>query len=158
MKAFIEDLRTQRIYRIAAGYLVSSWLILQIAALLSSALGLPNWTLKAVLALLLVGLGAALIIGLRIDVRAARRASAETKRLPKRPHLIFLPIATLFIVVGGTLIVSLFLDANQAATPPDWALQSSGQATVSGTPIPDITLPDGVHVSLGAQEDRKSVV
>ncbi len=152
MKAFIEDLRTQRIYRIAAGYLVSSWLILQIAALLSSALGLPNWTLKAVLALLLVGLGAALIIGLRIDVRAARRASAETKRLPKRPHLIFLPIATLFIVVGGTLIVSLFLDANQAATPPDWALQSSGQATVSGTPIPDITLPDGVHVSLGAQE------
>jgi hypothetical protein len=38
---------TQRIYRIAAGYLVSSCLILQIAAVLSSALSLPSWTLKA---------------------------------------------------------------------------------------------------------------
>ena len=152
MKAFFEDLRTQRIYRIAAGYLVSSWLILQIVALLSSALGLPNWTLKAVLALLLVGLGASLIVGWRIDVRAARLVSAETKRLPRRTHLIFLPIATLFIVVGGILIFSVFLDVNQAAKPADWALQSSGQATGSGTPIPDIALPDGTHVSLGAQE------
>ena len=53
MKAFLEELRTQHIYRIAAGYMVASWLILQIASLLCSALSLPNWTLKAILALLL---------------------------------------------------------------------------------------------------------
>jgi hypothetical protein len=43
--------------------MVSSWLILQIVSLFCSALGLPSWTLKAILALLLVGFGAALIIG-----------------------------------------------------------------------------------------------
>jgi hypothetical protein len=71
VKAFLEEVRTQHIYRIAAGYMVSSWLILQITSLLCSALGLPNWTLKAILALLLVGFGAALIIGWRIDLRGA---------------------------------------------------------------------------------------
>jgi hypothetical protein len=61
VKAFLDELRTQHIYLIATGYMVSSSLILQIASLLLSALGLPNWTLRAILALLLVGFGAALI-------------------------------------------------------------------------------------------------
>ncbi len=150
MKAFFEELRTHRIYRIAAAYLVSCWLILQIAALLSSALGLPNWTLKAVLAILLAGLGAALIVGWRIDIRVARNAAIKTR--PRRTHLVFLPIAILFILVGSTLIVSVYLDANRTARPSDLVLQPSGQAAESGTPIPDIALPDGTHISVGAQE------
>ena len=83
MKAFIQELRTQYIYRIAAGYLVAAWLILQIAALLCSALGLPNWILKALLALLLVGFGASLIVGWRIDLRAARLAVAGPRDEPE---------------------------------------------------------------------------
>jgi hypothetical protein len=81
VKAFLEDLRTQHIYRIAAGYMVSSWLILQISSLLCSVLGLPNWTLKTILALLLVGFGAALIIGSRLDLRAATNGRRRSKKL-----------------------------------------------------------------------------
>ena len=152
MKAFIDDLRTQRIYRIAAGYLVSSWLILQIAALLVSALSLPSWTLKGVLALLLVGFGAALIIGWRIDLMAALRTPVETRLSPRRTQIIFLPVATLFIIVGAGLIVSVLLDANQAPKPPDLAVQSPSEAIESGTPIPDVMLADGTHLSVGPQE------
>ena len=111
MKAFILQLRTQYIYRIAAGYMVSSWLILQIASLLCSALGLPNWTLKAILALLLVGFGAALIIGSWIDLRAARLAAAGPRQWSRKVHLVFWPAGAMLIVGGTTLVVSAFLDA-----------------------------------------------
>jgi len=74
--------------------MVSSWLILQIASLFCSALGLPSWTLKAILALLLVGFGAALIIGSWIDLRAARLADAGPLRWSGKVHLVFWPLGT----------------------------------------------------------------
>jgi hypothetical protein len=102
VKAFLEELRTQHIYRIAAGYMVSSWLILQIASLLCSALGLPNWTLKAILALLLVGFGAALIIGWRIDLRAARLAAGGSRLRSRKVHFVLWPAAAI-LILGGRL-------------------------------------------------------
>ena len=157
MKAFLEELRTQHIYRIAAGYMVSSWLILQIASLLCSALGLPSWTLKswtlkAILALLLVGFGAAVIIGSWIDLRAARLAAAGPLRWSRKVHLVFWPAGAMLIVGGTTLIVSAFLDANQISKPLSSEVQPSVPAAESGTPIPEIALTDGTHISVGEQE------
>ena len=151
VKAFLEEVRTQHIYRIAAGYMVSS-LILQITSLLCSALGLPNWTLKAILALLLVGFGAALIIGWRIDLRAARLAAAGSRKRSRKVHLVLWPAAAMLIVGGTTLVFSAFLDANQMFKPPSSELQASAPPAESGTPIPDIALTDGTHVSVGEQE------
>ena len=151
MKAFIQELRTQYIYRIAAGYLVAAWLILQIAALLSSALGLPNWTLKALLALLLVGFGASLIVGWRIDLRAARLAVADPRERTRSVHLALWPVAVILIFGGIALAFFAFLDANQLSRPAGTELETSAPAE-SGTPIPEIVLADGTHVSLGKQE------
>ena len=152
MKAFILELRTQYIYRIAAGYMVSSWLILQIASLLCSALGLPNWTLKAILALLLVGFGAALIIGSWIDLRAARLAAAGPRQWSRKVHLVFWPAGAMLIVGGTTLVVSALLDASQISKPPSSELQTSAPPAESETPIPEIALTDGTRVSLGEQQ------
>jgi hypothetical protein len=151
LKEFIQELRTQYIYRIAAGYLVSAWLLLQIAALLCSALGLPNWILKALLALLLVGCGACLIIGWRIDLRAARVTVANRRGRTRSVHLVLWPAAAMLIVGGMTLAVLAFLDANRSSQPVRTELQTS-PAMESGTPVPEIVLTDGTRVLLGKQE------
>ena len=154
MKAFFDDLRTQRIYRIAAGYLVSSWLVLQIASVITSALGLPSWTLKATLALLLMGFGAALLIGWRIDMRLARISPGQADQPSQQYQLIFLSLAGLSAVCGVALSISTFFDATQAAVKPAEAALQSPTATPeeSSTPIPDIVLADGTRVSVGDQE------
>jgi hypothetical protein len=126
--------------------LVSAWLILQIAALLCSALGLPNWILKALLALLLGGCGACLIIGWRIDLRAARLTVASRRGRTRSLHLVLWPAAAMLIVGGMILVVFAFLDANQLSKPASTELQTSA-AMESGTPIPEITLTDGTRVS-----------
>ncbi len=132
--------------------MVSSWLILQIASLLCSALGLPNWTLKAILALLLVGFGAALIVGSWIDLRTARLAVGGPRQWSRKVHLVFWPAGAMLIIGGTTLVVSAFLDANQTSKPLSVEVQSAVPPAESGTPIPEIVLTDGTRVSLGEQQ------
>ena len=52
---FYQELRSRRIYRIAGGYIVSAWIVLQVASILVPGLELPTWTIKAVLGLLARG-------------------------------------------------------------------------------------------------------
>ncbi len=109
--------------------------------------------MKAILALLLAGFGVALIIGSWIDLRAASLATAGPRQRSRKVHLILWPAGAMLIVGGTTLIVSAFLDANQPAKSPTSEVQTaSPAATESSTPIPEITLSDGTHVSVGEQE------
>jgi hypothetical protein len=89
--------------------MVSSWLILQIASLLCSALALRNCTLKAILALLLVGFGAALFID--FAGQPVLRLTVRDKGY-RKVHLIFWPAAAMLILGGTTLVSFRFL------TPP----------------------------------------
>ena len=72
MKEFFQELRSKRIYRVAAGYIVSAWVILQVAAIVIPSLDLPSWSMKAVLDVLLLGFVPALLLGWHLDVRRAR--------------------------------------------------------------------------------------
>ncbi len=60
--SFFSELRRRNVYRVAALYVISSWLLLQVADVLTSILTLPEWTGKLVLLLLLLGFPIALIL------------------------------------------------------------------------------------------------
>ena len=81
MKEFFQELRSKRIYRVAGGYIVSAWVILQVAAIVSPSLDLPSWTIKAVLDVLLLGFVPALLLGWHLDLRRGR---AERSSLLKK--------------------------------------------------------------------------
>jgi len=74
VKGFFQEVQSKRIYRIGAGYIVSAWVILQVAAIVSPSLELPSWTMKGVLDVLLLGFVPALLLGWHLD---RGRASAE---------------------------------------------------------------------------------
>ncbi|MEM1371171.1 MAG: hypothetical protein AAGG72_02965 [Pseudomonadota bacterium] len=52
---FFGELKRRNVIRMAALYAVGSWLILQVAELLAEALAVPDWTLRFILMLLLLG-------------------------------------------------------------------------------------------------------
>ncbi len=60
--SFISELKQRNVIRAAMLYAVASWLILQAADLIGSLLGLPDWTTRFVLLLLLLGFPVALVI------------------------------------------------------------------------------------------------
>ena len=81
MKEFFQELQSKRIYRVAGGYLVSAWVILQVAAIVFPSLELPSWTMKVVLDVLLLGFAPALLLGWHLDLRRGR---AERSSLLKK--------------------------------------------------------------------------
>jgi len=72
VKGFFQELQTKRIYRVAGGYIVSAWVILQVAAIVFPSLEFPGWAMKVVLDVLLLGFVPALLLGWQLDLRRAR--------------------------------------------------------------------------------------
>ena len=59
-KNFFADLRRRNVHKVAIAYAVIAWLLIQVA--LIPAFEVPSWTIKALIALLLVGFAVVIFI------------------------------------------------------------------------------------------------
>src|SRR5881392_2262633 len=68
MSGFFEELKRRKVYRVAAAYIIAAGFIIQIGSAVFPAWELPNWTLRLVVVLLLMGFPIALILAWAYDV------------------------------------------------------------------------------------------
>src|SRR5438552_13857044 len=97
MSGFFEELQRRKVYRVAAGYIVAAGFLIQIASAAFPAWELPNWSLRLVIALLLIGFPIALILAWAYDITAQGIQITPTTGAHRRRNLILL-IATAVIV------------------------------------------------------------
>ena len=100
MTGFFEEVKRRKVYRVAAAYIIAAGGIIQLASATFPAWELPNWSLRLVILLLLVGFPIALILAWAFDITAQGiRATPDTAapRTRRRRNMIML-IATGVIV------------------------------------------------------------
>src|SRR6266566_1806347 len=100
MSGFFEELQRRKVYRVAAAYIIAAGFIIQIGSAVFPAWELPNWTLRFVVVLLLIGFPIALILGWAYDVTPQGIRATPTTSAPgthRRRNLIML-IATGVVV------------------------------------------------------------
>src|SRR5205814_4928433 len=100
MSNFFEELQRRKVYRVAAAYIIAAGFIIQIGSAVFPAWELPNWTLRLVVVLLLIGFPIALILAWAYDVTAEGIRATPTVSVPgthRRRNLILL-IATGVVV------------------------------------------------------------
>jgi TolB-like protein/Flp pilus assembly protein TadD len=100
MSGFFEELKRRKVYRVAAAYIIAAGFIIQIGSAVFPAWELPNWTLRLVVVLLLIGFPIALILAWAYDVTAEGIRATPIVSVPgthRRRNLILL-IATGVIV------------------------------------------------------------
>src|SRR6476660_1132986 len=68
MSGFFEELQRRKVYRVAAAYVVAAGFLIQIASAAFPAWELPNWTLRLVVVLLLIGFPIAVILAWAYDI------------------------------------------------------------------------------------------
>src|ERR1700740_2023343 len=79
MTGFFEEVKRRKVYRVAAAYIVAAGGIIQLASATCPAWELPNWSLRLVILLLLVGFPIALILAWAFDITPQGiRATPET--------------------------------------------------------------------------------
>src|SRR5438309_6393258 len=100
MSGFFEELQRRKVYRVAAAYIIAAGFIIQVGSAVFPAWELPNWTLRLVVVLLLVGFPIALILAWAYDVTPQGIRPTPTTATPgahRRRNLIML-IATGVVV------------------------------------------------------------
>ena len=100
MSGFFEELQRRKVYRVAAAYVIAAGFIIQIASAVLPAWELPNWTLRLVVVLLLIGFPIALILAWAYDVttQGIRATPAASTPAPHRRRNLILLIAIGVIV------------------------------------------------------------
>ena len=68
MSGFFEELQRRKVYRVAAAYIVAAGFLIQIASAAFPAWELPNWSLRLVIAFLLIGFPIALLLAWAYDI------------------------------------------------------------------------------------------
>src|SRR5437763_8502485 len=91
MSVFFEELQRRKVYRVAAAYIVAAGFLIQIASAAFPAWELPNWSLRLVIVLLLIGFPIALILAWAYDITPhGIQGTPKTPGVHRRRNLILL--------------------------------------------------------------------
>src|SRR5947199_793351 len=104
MTGFFEEVKRRKVYRVAAAYIIAAGGIIQLASATFPAWELPNWSLRLVILLLLVGFPIALIFAWAFDITSQGiQATPDTPapRTRRRRNIIML-IATGVVISAAT--------------------------------------------------------
>src|SRR5207247_1961011 len=95
MSGFLEEVKRRKVYRVAAAYVIAAGGVIQLASAAFPAWELPNWALRLVIALLLLGFPIALVLAWAYDITAQGVRATPTSAVPgshRRRNIIMLVV------------------------------------------------------------------
>src|SRR5216684_2959991 len=109
MSGFFEELQRRKVYRVAAAYIIAAGFIIQIASSTFPAWELPNWSLRLVVALLLIGFPIALILAWAYDVTPQGIRATPTSSAPgthrRRNVIMLIAIGVIISAAAGFFLL-----------------------------------------------------
>jgi TolB-like protein/Tfp pilus assembly protein PilF len=100
MSGFFEEMKRRKVYRVAAAYLIAAGGAIQLASAAFPAWELPNWVLRLVIVLLLMGFPIALILAWAYDITAQGVRATPTSAMPgshRRRNIVMLVVTGVII-------------------------------------------------------------
>jgi TolB-like protein/Tfp pilus assembly protein PilF len=113
MNNFFAELKRRNVYKVAVAYAVVAWLLIQGASIILPTFEAPQWILKVVIFVLIIGFPVALIFAWAFELTPEGLKRTEdvdlTESLTRRTgrKLDFLIIAVLLVVIGGLVFQRL---------------------------------------------------
>jgi TolB-like protein/Tfp pilus assembly protein PilF len=95
MSGFFEEVKRRKVYRVAAAYVIAAGGVIQLASAAFPAWELPNWALRLVIAILLLGFPIALVLAWAYDITAQGVHATPTSPVPgshRRRNIIMLVV------------------------------------------------------------------
>ncbi len=120
--SFLEELRRRNVIRVAALYLVASWLVLQVADILLDAFDVPSWGMRLLVVILTLGFPMVLIFswvfeltpdGLRREADISR--SAETPSTGRKINIL---IIVLLVLAVGVVVLDRVIPETPSSDNP----------------------------------------
>jgi TolB-like protein/Flp pilus assembly protein TadD len=150
---FFAELKRRNVYKVAIAYAVVAWLLMQIATQVFPFLEIPNWAIRLVIMLIVIGFPIALVIAWAFELTPEGLKRTEfADELPKksaRNH------AWLYVViVAGAISVSLFFFGRYTATSKQSGLTALPAKSIAVLPFENLSgNPENAYFADGIQEE-----
>lgn len=142
MSGFFEELQRRKVYRVAAAYIVAAGFLIQMASAAFPAWELPNWSLRLVIALLLIGFPIALILAWAYDItEKGIQATPQTGTHRRRNLILLIVTAVIVSVAAGFFLLPM-------------AVRQQVDKSVAVLPFQNLSSdPENVYFADGIQEE-----
>lgn len=149
--SLLTELKRRKVFKVAAVYAVTAWLLIQITSTIETPLGLPDWSDTLIIVLLGVGFPIALIVSWAFDLTPEGLKATEptTQAAPRAAgtHSINLALQALVLVAVGFLVFNQYL--RQAPGAADASVGArAALATTSGVERTSVLTPPDMQVAI----------
>src|SRR2546421_4047010 len=101
MSGFFEEVKRRKVYRVAVAYVIAAGGIIQLASAAFPAWELPNWSLRLVIAVLLIGFPIALILAWAFDITREGIVTTPTAAPRRQVRRNVIVLATAGVVISA---------------------------------------------------------
>ena len=135
MKDFFVELKRRNVYKVAIAYAIAGWALAQGIAQVFPVFDVPNWVIRLIVALIVIGFPIALIFAWAFEITPEGIKRTEDVD-PARPHRIHGP--WIYIVVAGVILsVSLFFLGRYTA--PEGAITGDENKSIAVLPFASLS-------------------
>jgi len=138
LRNFVGELKRRNVYKVAIAYAVVAWLLMQVASQIFPFFEIPNWAVRLVVLLLIIGFPVAVILAWAFELTPEGLKRAEDVDLSKSVRrktgrkLDFFIIAVLLLVIG----ILLFQRFHPNVSP---AVSSSLEKSIAVLPFENLS-------------------
>jgi len=152
-KKFFGELKRRNVYKVAIAYGVVAWLLMQVASQIFPFFEIPNWAVRLVVLLLVIGFPVALILAWAFELTPEGLKRTEfADELPKKSVRSGAWIYV--VVVAGAISVSLFFFGRYTATSKQSGLIEVPAKSIAVLPFENLSHdPDNTYFADGIQEE-----
>src|SRR4029453_6514674 len=151
-RSFFAELQRRNVYKVAIAYAVIAWLLMQIASQIFPFFEIPNWAVRLVVLLLIIGFPIALIIAWAFEntpegIKLTEAADASGQR-SRGGAWIYI------VVIGAALSVGLFLLGRYSAPARKAASAAVSDKSIAVLPFENLSgNPENVYFTEGIQSE-----
>src|SRR5437867_1641664 len=165
MSSFFRELKQRKVYRVAVGYAVVAWLVVQISATVIPAYHAPEWILPLLITAVALGFPVALVLAWAFDIEGGAikktpESSVATLSRADRRRVWLLAAVGLIIsalAIGGYWLWHPWRKALSVLQPPPATMSAILEKSVAVLPFENLSSdPDNAYFADGIQEEIRT--
>lgn len=146
--SFLTELRRRNVFRVAATYVVASWVIIQVVTSVSAPLNFPDWFDAAVIVLLIIGFPIAILVAWAFELTPdgiIATPASNSASAPSRWRLLDTALVLGLVAVAAAMVWSQISPGIDPADPPS---SVPSDKSVAVLPFADMS-PEGDQAYFG---------
>jgi TolB-like protein len=161
MNSFFRELKQRKVYRVALGYAVVAWLVIQISATVMPAYHAPEWILPIFITAVALGFPVALVLGWAFELKGgviekAPESSGVLSTANKRRVWMLAAVGLIIstLVVGGYWLWHPWRKGSTAFQPATAALPAIPEKSIAVLPFENLSRdPDNAYFAEGIKDE-----